>query len=79
MALKIAINGFGRIGRCVTRIIAERLDVEVVAINDMASIEMVAYLLQNDSVHGSCPAEVSIVDNNTLQVGKSKKIGRAHV
>jgi glyceraldehyde 3-phosphate dehydrogenase len=48
MALKIAINGFGRIGRCVTRIVAERDDVELVAINDLASIEMMLYLLKND-------------------------------
>jgi glyceraldehyde 3-phosphate dehydrogenase len=56
MALKIAINGFGRIGRCVTRLIAGRDDVELVAINDMASIEMMCYLLQNDSVHGQFDA-----------------------
>jgi glyceraldehyde 3-phosphate dehydrogenase len=72
MALKIALNGFGRIGRCVTRVIAARSDVELVAINDMASIEMILYLLQNDSVHGAFDADVKIVDGNCLQIGASK-------
>jgi len=69
MALKIAINGFGRIGRGVTRLIASRDDVELVAINDMASIEMMLYLLQNDSVHGPFETEVSIVDATHLKIG----------
>lgn len=69
MALKIAINGFGRIGRCVTRLIAMRDDVELVAINDMATIEMMCYLLQNDSVHGPFASDVSIIDRSTLMIG----------
>ncbi len=69
MALKVAINGFGRIGRSVTRLIAHRDDVELVAINDMASIEMMQYLLQNDSVHGQFADEVVVVNENTLQIG----------
>ncbi len=74
MALKIAINGFGRIGRCVTRLIAGRDDVELVAINDMASIEMMCYLLQNDSVHGQFDA-VSVMDGEHLKIGsKSVKM-----
>ncbi|WP_310439415.1 type I glyceraldehyde-3-phosphate dehydrogenase [Sulfuricurvum sp.] len=72
MALKIAINGFGRIGRCVTRLIAMRDDVELVAINDMASIDMLLYLLQNDSVHGSFAVDVAIVDKEYLQIGTNK-------
>ncbi len=72
MALKIAINGFGRIGRCVTRLIASRSDVELVAINDMASIQMMQYLLQNDSVHGPFNDEVSIIDEHHLKIGSSK-------
>ena len=67
MALKIAINGFGRIGRSVARLISRRDDVELVAINDMASIEMMCYLLQNDSVHGQFD-DVSVVDQATLQI-----------
>lgn len=72
MALKIAINGFGRIGRCVTRLVAERHDVELVAINDMASIDMLIYLLQNDSVHGPFEIDVEKVEDGYLQIGKSK-------
>ena len=71
MALKIAINGFGRIGRCVTRLIAARNDVELVAINDMASIDMVLYLLQNDSVHGQFEIDVKKVEDGYLQIGKN--------
>lgn len=71
MALKIAINGFGRIGRCVTRLIAGRDDVELVAINDMASIEMMCYLLQNDSVHGQFDA-VCVTDGEYLNIGSSR-------
>jgi len=69
MALKIAINGFGRIGRSVTRVIAEREDVELVAINDMASIEMMLYLLQNDSVHGPFAGEAAVFDADHLLIG----------
>jgi len=72
MALKIALNGFGRIGRCVTRLAAMRHDVELVAINDMASIDMLLYLLQNDSVHGSFAVDVAIVDNEYLKIGNNK-------
>lgn len=72
MALKIAINGFGRIGRCVTRLMAQRKDVELVAINDMAPIDMMVYLLQNDSVHGKFDAEVSIGEANTLLLGTQR-------
>jgi glyceraldehyde 3-phosphate dehydrogenase len=72
MALKIAINGFGRIGRCVTRIIASREDIELVAINDMASIDMILYLLQNDSVHGPFGTDVAVVEGEYLQIGRNK-------
>ncbi|MDD2780802.1 type I glyceraldehyde-3-phosphate dehydrogenase [Sulfuricurvum sp.] len=72
MALKIAINGFGRIGRCVTRLIAMRNDIELVAINDMASIDMMLYLLQNDSVHGPFEIDAAIAGENHLQIGGKK-------
>jgi glyceraldehyde 3-phosphate dehydrogenase len=68
MALKIAINGFGRIGRCVARIAASRDDVEVVAINDTASIDMILYLLKNDSVHGTFSTEIAQVDDQTISI-----------
>lgn len=75
MALKIAINGFGRIGRCVARIAATRDDVEVVAINDTASLDMMVYLLKNDSVHGTYENNVAIADEDHLEIaGKKVKI-----
>jgi glyceraldehyde 3-phosphate dehydrogenase len=72
MALKIAINGFGRIGRCVARIAAKRDDVEIVAINDMASMEMMLYLLKNDSVHGTFKSEVVQLDEHNISVDGQK-------
>ena len=72
MALKIAINGFGRIGRCVARIAATRDDVEIVAINDMASIDMMLYLLKNDSVHGTFKSEVVQIDDENITIDGKK-------
>jgi len=72
MALKVAINGFGRIGRSVARIIAQRDDVELVAINDLAEPEMVKYLLDNDSVHGNFGVETELLDDNFIQIGGMK-------
>jgi glyceraldehyde 3-phosphate dehydrogenase len=62
MAVKVAINGFGRIGRLVLRAIVEsgRSDVEVIAINDLGSVEANAHLLRYDSVHGRFPGEVTV-------------------
>ena len=61
MAVKVAINGFGRIGRNVLRAIIEsgRTDIEVVAINDLGPVETNAHLLRYDSVHGRFPATVT--------------------
>jgi len=72
MALKIAINGFGRIGRCVARIAASRSDVEIVAINDMASMDMMLYLLKNDSVHGTFKSEVVQLDDENISIDGQK-------
>jgi len=71
MAVKVAINGFGRIGRNVLRAIIEsgRTDIEVVAINDLGPVETNAHLLRFDSVHGRFPAEVK-VDGDTIDVGR---------
>ena len=62
MALRVAINGFGRIGRLVLRSIVEqgRTDIEVVAINDLGPVETNAHLLRYDSVHGRFPATVKV-------------------
>ena len=69
MAVKVAINGFGRIGRNVLRAIAEsgRRDVVVVAINDLGPVETNAHLLRYDSVHGRFPGEVKVA-GDTLEV-----------
>ncbi|HEY3889374.1 MAG TPA: type I glyceraldehyde-3-phosphate dehydrogenase [Caulobacteraceae bacterium] len=70
MTVRVAINGFGRIGRLVLRSIVEfaRRDIEVVAINDLGSIETFAHLLRYDSVHGRFPGLVS-VDGDSIDVG----------
>jgi len=59
VSLKIAINGFGRIGRAVFRIISERTDMEVVAVNDLFDNEVLAYLLKHDTVHHLFKKDVS--------------------
>ena len=66
MALKAAVNGTGRIGLIAIKILTERPDTELVAINTTASLEMLAYLLKYDTVHRG--AEVEIIDEETLQI-----------
>jgi glyceraldehyde 3-phosphate dehydrogenase len=70
MSVRVAINGFGRIGRNVLRAIAEakRSDIEVIAINDLAPVETNAHLLRFDSVHGRFPGEVT-VKGDTINLG----------
>ncbi len=70
MATKIAINGFGRIGRCVARILfsSPDSDVELVGINDLTTNEMLAHLLQYDSVHRTFPHEVT-ADQDAITIG----------
>jgi len=68
MAIRVAINGFGRIGRNVFRVIATRRAVEVVAINDISDPETLAHLLKYDTVMGRFALPVSVV-GNTLEVG----------
>ncbi len=71
MAVKVAINGFGRIGRCVARIIEKRDDVELVAINDTATTEMLEYITKYDTVHGTFDGDVK-VEGGYLRMGKVK-------
>ena len=77
MATRIAINGFGRIGRNVVRAIYEsgRKDIDVVAINDLGPVETNAHLMRFDSVHGRFPKEVT-VDGDTIKIegGDSFKV-----
>ncbi|MFY8209513.1 MAG: type I glyceraldehyde-3-phosphate dehydrogenase, partial [Caulobacter sp.] len=73
MAVRVAINGFGRIGRLVLRSIAEhgRRDIEVVAINDLGPVETNAHLLRYDSVHGRFPGVVTSGED-WIDVGMGK-------
>lgn len=71
MALRVAINGFGRIGRMVLRLASKSKDIQVVAINDLTSADTLAHLLKYDSVHGIYPGKVS-VSGNVLTVNGKK-------
>ena len=68
---RIAINGFGRIGRCALKIIMDVPELELVAVNDLMSIDNAAYLLKHDSVYGRYEKEVT-VHNDHLHVGDKK-------
>ena len=71
MTVRVAINGFGRIGRNILRFIVEsgRTDLQVVAINDLGSVETNAHLLRFDSVHGRFPHEVKVA-GDTIDIGQ---------
>jgi glyceraldehyde 3-phosphate dehydrogenase len=69
MAVKVGINGFGRIGRNVLRAAINNPDVEIVAINDLTDAKMLAHLLQYDSVHGTFEKKVEVNGNNIIVDG----------
>lgn len=71
MKIKIALNGFGRIGRCIARIALQNPRIELVAINDLMPIANASYLLQYDTAYGTYPEEVG-VNKNQLIVGNKK-------
>ncbi|HEY4553141.1 MAG TPA: type I glyceraldehyde-3-phosphate dehydrogenase [Bacillaceae bacterium] len=71
MAVKVGINGFGRIGRNVFRAALNNPEVEIVAVNDLTDANMLAHLLQYDSVHGTLTEEVS-VDGDSIVVGEHR-------
>ena len=73
MTVRVAINGFGRIGRNIVRAIYEsgRRDIDVVAVNDLGPVETNAHLLRYDSVHGRFPHDVK-VDGDSISIGKEK-------
>src|SRR5580693_6003375 len=79
MAVRVAINGFGRIGRNILRAIyeARRNDIEVVAINDLGPVETNAHLLRYDSVHGRFPGTVT-VEGDSISLGNGKIKVTAH-
>ncbi len=75
MAVKVGINGFGRIGRMVFRAAVQDFpDIEVVAINDLLEPEYLAYMLKHDSVHGRFKGEVSVSGNNLQVNGKTIRL-----
>lgn len=76
MAVKVAINGFGRIGRLVFRAAFEKKDsgIDVVLVNDLTTPETLAYLLKYDSVHGVFPGTVEAKDGNLVVNGKAIKV-----
>ena len=71
MKKRIAINGFGRIGRLAFRAMQGRQDLEVVAINDLTDVETLAHLLRYDSIHGKFQGEVVVVDGNLVVNGQT--------
>jgi glyceraldehyde 3-phosphate dehydrogenase len=76
MAIRVAINGFGRIGRLVLRSIIEagRRDIEVVSINDLGPVATNAHLLRYDSVHGRFPASVTVEGDTIIAAGHKIKV-----
>jgi glyceraldehyde 3-phosphate dehydrogenase len=76
MTVKVAINGFGRIGRNILRAIVEsgRRDIEVVAVNDLGPVETNAHLLRFDSVHGRFPSEVGVEGDNLVVGGRKIRV-----
>lgn len=74
MAVKIGINGFGRIGRNVFRAALKNPNVDVVAVNDLTDANMLAHLLKYDSVHGKLDAEVTVDGNNLVVDGTTIQV-----
>ena len=74
MAIKIGINGFGRIGRIVFRAVQHRDDIEVVGINDLIDVEYMAYMLKYDSTHGRFDGTVEVKDGNLVVNGKTIRV-----
>jgi len=74
MAVKVGINGFGRIGRCVYRAAMDRPDIDIVAINDLTDAKTLAHLLKHDSVHGNLAASVTAEPDAIVVGGKKVKV-----
>ncbi len=74
MAIKVGINGFGRIGRNVFRVIAAREDINVVAVNDLADARTLSILLKYDSVHGRFDGDVEVKEDALVVTGKEVKL-----
>jgi len=74
MSIKVGINGFGRIGRNVYRVIAKRKNIDVLAINDLTDAKTLAFLLKYDSVHGKFDGNIEAKDNSIIVKGKEVKL-----
>jgi glyceraldehyde 3-phosphate dehydrogenase len=74
MALRVAVNGFGRIGRSVLRAAVQEKGIDIVAINDLTDAKTLAHLLKYDSVHGIFPGEVSVDGDQIIVNGKAIKV-----
>ena len=74
MTIKLAINGFGRIGRCVLRAATERKDIEIVGINDLIDIDYIAYMLKYDSTHGRFKGSVEVEGDQLIVNGKAIRV-----
>ncbi len=72
--IRVGINGFGRIGRTLTRVIEERNDIELVAINDLADVTTLAHLLKYDSIHRKFPNDVRVEDGGIVIGDKRVKL-----
>ena len=74
MTIKLAINGFGRIGRLMFRAACERTDIDVVAINDLQDLEYMAYMLKYDSTHGRFQGDIKIEGDRLIVNGKPVRV-----
>jgi glyceraldehyde 3-phosphate dehydrogenase len=74
MAIRLGINGFGRIGRLVFRRACEQADIEVVGINDLIDVDYIAYMLRYDSTHGRFQGDVEVINGALVVNGRSIRI-----
>jgi len=74
MAIKVGVNGFGRIGRYFTRVALQNQEIEIIAINDLAPVKTLAHLLKYDSVHGRFNGTISTTETEIVANGKKIKI-----
>jgi glyceraldehyde 3-phosphate dehydrogenase len=74
MAIKVAINGFGRIGRFVFRAACDRTDIQIVAINDLLDAEYMAYMLKYDSTHGQFKGSVDVKEGKLIVNGQTVRV-----
>lgn len=74
MAIRVGINGFGRIGRFVMRLALERSDIEIVGINDLIDVDYMAYMLKYDSTHGRFKGTVAVENGSLIVNGKKIRV-----